>query len=89
MPIKKEIKKIDKDGSGKITEISYKIKFIDSFRFRPSSLSSPIDNLSEGAHSDKCTDCKPCLDYMSIEDNQLILNALRVKRIIRKTLIKN
>ena len=29
-----------------------------------SSLSSLVDNLSKGLHSDKCTDCKSCLDYM-------------------------
>ena len=33
MPIKKEIIKIDKDGNDKIMKISYRIKFIDSFRF--------------------------------------------------------
>ena len=42
--------------------VTCKIKFIDSFRFISSSLSSLIDNLSEGFHSDKCTDCKSCLD---------------------------
>ena len=41
-------------------KISYKIKFIDSFRFMSSSLSSLVNNLSEGHHSDKCTDCKSC-----------------------------
>ena len=70
--IEREITKIDKDGNDKITKTSYKIKFIDSFRFMSSSLSSLIDNLSEGVHSDNCTDCKLCLDYMSIKDNHLI-----------------
>ena len=32
VPIKKEITKKDKDGNDKIIKISYKIKFIDSFR---------------------------------------------------------
>ena len=36
------------------------------------SLSSPTDNLSGRVHSDKCTDCKFCLDYMSVTDDQLI-----------------
>ena len=65
--MKKEITKIDKDGNDRITRISYQIKFIDSFRFMPSSLSN-LDNLSERLHSDKCTDCKSCLDYMTTKD---------------------
>ena len=64
VPIKKKITKIDKDGNDKIVNISYKIKFIDSFRFMPSSLSSLVSGLSYGLYSDKCTDCKSCLDYM-------------------------
>ena len=50
--------------------ITYKIGFIDSFRFMSSSLSSLADNLSEGFHSDKCIDCKSYLDYMSVKDDQ-------------------
>ena len=45
--------------------ITYKIKFIDSFRFMSSSLSSLVDNLSEVLHNYKCTNCKSCLDYIS------------------------
>ena len=66
-PIKK-----DKDGNNKTRKISYKIKFIDSFRFMSSSLSNLVDNLSEGLHSDKCTNCKSCLDYITTKDAQLI-----------------
>ena len=62
VPIKKEL-----DNSKLVT---YKIKFIDSFRFMSSSLSNLVDNFSEGLHSDKCTDCKSCLDYMTAKDNQ-------------------
>ena len=40
VPIKKDL-----DNS---TTITYKIKFIDSFRFMSSSLSSLVDNLSDG-----------------------------------------
>ena len=63
--IKKEITKTDKDGNDKIMKISYKIKFIDSFRFMSSSLSSLADNLSEGLHNDSCIDCNSCLDYIT------------------------
>ena len=72
VPIKKEIIKEDKDGNDKTTKISYKINFINSFRFMSSSLSNIVHNLSEGHHSDKCTNCKSCLDYMTTKDEQLI-----------------
>ena len=71
VPIKNEIAKIDKDDNDKIMKISYKIKFIDSFRFMSRSLSSLVDNLSDGIQSDKCTDCKSCLDYMITKDDEL------------------
>ena len=67
VPIEKQNTKIDKDGNNKIVNISYKITFIDSFRFMSSSLSNLVDNLSEGLHSDKCIDCKSCVDYMSVK----------------------
>ena len=54
-----------------------------------SSLSSLVDNLSEGLQSDKCTDCESCLDSMITKDDQLILGGLSVKKNIKKTLIKN
>ena len=73
LPIKKQTIKIDKDGNDKIVNISYQIKIIDSFRFMSSSLSSLADNLSEGIHTYKCTDCKSCRDYMMFKDDQLIL----------------
>ena len=46
VPIKKETTKIDKNGNDKNVNISYKIKFIESFRFMLSSLSSVADNLA-------------------------------------------
>ena len=49
VPIKKEL------HNGKT--ITYKLKFIDSFRFMQTSLSSLVDNLSE-IYSKECRGCK-------------------------------
>ena len=84
IPIKKETTKKDNDGSDKITKISYKIKFIDSYTFMSTSLSNLVDNLSEGFHNDKCTNCKSCLDYMTIKDEQLIFRCFRCKKYYEK-----
>ena len=47
VPIKKKIE-------SKNIDITYKIKFIDSFRFMAISLSTLVDNLTENIHNDKC-----------------------------------
>ena len=49
-----------------------------------SSLSSLVDNVSEGLHNDKCTDCKSYLDYMSIKNNQLIPRCFECKKNYKK-----
>ena len=49
-------------------EITYKIKFIDSFRFMATSLSKLVDNLTERIHSDKCINCKSNISYMKVTD---------------------
>ena len=51
VPIRKKIENKD-------IEITYRIKFTDSYRFMPMSLSKLIDNLSEGIHNNKCDDCE-------------------------------
>ena len=85
VPIKK--KKIDNSKTSK-----YKLKFIDGFRFMLSSLATLFDNLYEGLHSDKCTDCKSCLKYIVTKDELLIFNCLKYsksnKRHFNKDLIK-
>ena len=47
VPIKKRI-------DNKNIDITYKIKFIDSFRFMVTSLSKLVDNLTDNIHNDKC-----------------------------------
>ena len=49
-----------------------------------SSLSNLVDNLYEGLHCDKYIDCKSCLDYMSVEDDQLIFRCFECKKNYKK-----
>ena len=59
VPLKKKIE-------NKNIEITYKMKFIDSYRFISSLLSKLVDILSGGIHNNKCADCKSYLDYVGI-----------------------
>ena len=67
VPLKKKIE-------NKNVEVTYKIKFIDSF----------IDNLSEGIHNNKCADCKSSLDYIKTKNEKLILECYNCKQRYRK-----
>ena len=82
--VKKEITKKDKEDNDKTTKISYKIKFINSFRFMSSSLTNLVNNLSEGLHNGRCIDCKSCLDYMTTKDEQLIFKYFDCKKNYKK-----
>ena len=73
VPLKKKIE-------NKNIEITYKIKFIDSYRFMSMSLSKLIDNLSEGLHNNKCSNCKPCLDYIETKNEKLIFECFNCKQ---------
>ena len=69
-----------KKGLANGESITYKIKFIDSFRFMTSSLSNIVGNLSKGLHCNKCIYFKFCLDYMSVKDDQLIFRRFECKK---------
>ena len=60
LPIKKGL------DNGK--SVTYKIKFIDSFRFMSSSFYQIIIKV-----------CKSCLDYMSVKDDQLVFSCFEGK----------
>ena len=85
VPLKKKIE-------NKNLEVTYTIKFIDSFTFMSSSLSKLVDNLSEGIHNDKGADCKSSLDYIKTKNEKLILECYnckqRYKKKFNKELIK-
>ena len=72
VPLKKKIE-------NKNIEITYKIKFIDSYRFMSMPLSKLIDNLSEGLHNNKCSNCKSCLDYIETKNEKLIFKCFNCK----------
>ena len=81
VPIKKKIENKD-------LELTYKIKFIDSYRFMASSLSKFVDNLSEGIHNNKCSDCGSNLDYIKTtakrKNEKLILEYYNCKQRYKK-----
>ena len=81
VPIKKKIENKD-------IEITYKIKFIDSFRFKATSLSKLVDNLTKDIHGGECVDCKSDLSYMKVIDEALIFRCFNCKRNYEKEINK-
>ena len=69
VPIKKKI-------NNKNIDITYKIKFIDSFRFRATSLSKLVDNLTDNIHNDKCIKCKSNLCFVRAINEKLIFKCI-------------
>ena len=79
---------IRKKIENKDIEITYKIKFIDSFRFMATSLSKLVDNLTEDIHGDKCVNCKSDLSYMKFIDEALIFRCFNCKTNYKKEINK-
>ena len=69
VPIKKRIE-------NKNIDITYKIKFIDSFRFMATSLSKLVDNLTDNIHNDKCNKCKSNLCFVNAVNEKLIFKCI-------------
>ena len=80
---------LNKKIENKDIEITYKIKFIDSYRFMPSSLSKLVDNLLEGIHNNKCVDCNSCLDYIKIKKEKLLLKCFNCNTYYKKKFNKD
>ena len=81
VPIKKRIKNKD-------MEITYKIKFTDSFTFMATSLSKLVENLAENIHNDKCIKCNSNLCYMKAIDKTLIFRCLNCNKNYKKEINK-
>ena len=69
VPIKKRIE-------NKNIDITYKIKFIDSFRFMATSLSKLVDNLTENVYNDKCDKCKCNLCFVRAMNETLLFKCI-------------
>ena len=76
VPIKKEVNNYD----GKKKTITYKLKFIDSFRFMPTSLSELVDNTSGIFNS---IECKSCIEKIKI-NSECCFVGLKNNRLIYK-----
>ena len=81
VPMKKRIENKD-------MEITYKIKFVDNFRFMATSLSKLVDNLTEGIHNDKYINCKSDISYMKAIDETLIFRCFNCKKNYKKEINK-
>ena len=81
---------LKKKIENKNIEITYKIKFIDSYRFMSSLLSKLVDNLSEGIHNNKCVDFESFLDYVrSTKNEKLIFKCFNCEQYYKKKFNKD
>ena len=81
VPIKKRIE-------NKNIDITYKIQFIDSFRFMATSLSKFVDNLTENIHNDKCNKCESNLCFVNAMNETLTFECVDCKKEYKKDLNK-
>ena len=70
-------------------DVTYKIKFADSFRFMPTSLSKLVDNLTEGIHNDKCNKCESNLCFVNAMNETLTFECVDCKKVYKKILLIN
>ena len=73
VPIKED------DNSKKIT---YKLKFIDSYRFMQSKLSDLVDNLSE-INKKECPKCKGKCKFIGFKNNKLRCKCKECKKMLQ------
>ena len=78
--INKKITKKDEDSNKKIVNIPCRLKFIDTCRFMTASLSDLVDNLSNGLHNKKCTDCELNPEYTIAKYHILIFRCFKCKK---------
>ena len=67
--------KIQKDNEYDVL-ITYKIRSIDSIRFMATSLSTVVDNLTEGLRKGKRKNCKSSLEYVITKDSTLTFTCM-------------
>ena len=65
-------------------DVTYKIKFVDSFRFMATSLSKLVDNLAESIHNDKCDNCESNLCFVNATNETLTFECVDCKKEYKK-----